>query len=108
MPSRKLLLLCVVLMTAVGCSSSPAGDCEGPQDCGGNPCCWSVVDVMDRGRTCTMAATACVPVLGVDTLTTRVCQSDADCTAGGISTALTRCCSQSSHAFKACLAACPP
>jgi len=60
-----------------------------------------------RGTSCERSPTACVPVLGVDTLTTRLCQLDADCTSGGISTALTHCCQESTHSFKACLAACP-
>jgi hypothetical protein len=41
------------------------------------------------------------------TLTTRVCQSDADCTSGGITTALVHCCQETTHSFKACLSACP-
>jgi len=107
MSGPKRVPLWVVLVTVLGCSSGPPGECQGPQDCGGNPCCWTVVDVMDRGTICESAPSACVPVLGVDTLTTRLCQTDADCTSGGISTALTHCCQESTHSFKACLAACP-
>ena len=107
MSGPKRVPLWVALATALGCSSSPPGQCQGPQDCGGNPCCWTVINVSDRGTSCETSASACVPVLGVDTLTTRLCQSDADCTAGGITTSLTHCCQESTHSFKACLAFCP-
>lgn len=99
--------MALALALAAGCSSGSSGQCEGPQDCGGRPCCWRVVNVQDLGIACEGTADACVPQMGVDTLTTRLCQSDADCTAGGISTALTHCCAQPSHPFKACLSSCP-
>jgi len=107
MALRRLLLLSVSLLAGLACSSTPSGECQGPQDCGGLPCCWRVVNVTDEGTACQPAQNACVPRLGVDTLTTRLCQTDADCTSGGITTALARCCQESTHPFKACLAGCP-
>jgi hypothetical protein len=106
--TRRFLSLAVLPLALLACSASPARECEGPGDCGGNPCCWSVVNVNDQGTACEAAPSACVPVMGVDTLTTRVCQTDADCTSGGISTTLTHCCPATSHPFKACLSGCSP
>lgn len=103
MTSRGLLF--AVLISA-SCSSSPLGVCAGPQDCGGNPCCWRVVNVRDLGTSCEATASGCVPELGVDTLSTRLCETDSDCTSGGITTALKRCCQESGHAFKGCASAC--
>jgi len=78
----------------------------GPQDCGGNPCCWRLVNARDLGRSCEARPDDCVPVMGVDTLTTRLCQADEDCIAGGVTTALTHCCLAPDHAWKACAVAC--
>ena len=103
MPSRRLLL---VVLTSLSCSGSQSGACEGPQDCGGNPCCFRVVDVRELGQSCEPTANGCVPVMGVDTLTTRLCRADGDCTSGGITTTLTHCCQQPGQSFKACSSAC--
>jgi len=86
--------------------SSPLGVCHAPQDCDGNPCCWRVVNVRNLGTSCEATASGCVPEMGVDTLTTRLCETDGDCTSGGITTALTHCCQESGHSFKECAAAC--
>lgn len=89
-----------VVLFLLGCSKL---ECEGPGECGGNPCCWSSNVEPDDDRTsCSTAPDACVPGFGIDSFVTRACRTDADCTSGGISTAATHCC-PCGQGFLACL-----
>ncbi|HTS81678.1 MAG TPA: hypothetical protein VMH40_13850 [Myxococcaceae bacterium] len=109
MPCRKCLALGACLWFLAGCGSTPpvpGFECLAPQDCGGSPCCWSHSILAERSS-CTSSPGACVPVLGVDTITTRLCQTDADCTSGGISTTLSHCCQRPEVPNRACLDTCP-
>lgn len=90
-PMSRLLLILAVLTAA--CEAGPLA-CNGPSDCGGNACCLDF-GIGYKGTTnvyCTGAPDACRPVQTVDSVITRMCTRDADCTAGGISTTANRCC----------------
>jgi hypothetical protein len=87
--TKAAVVLALLALAACGGSSLP---CSGPPDCGGNACCLTIPDL--SGSTtlvCTSSPSACAPVRGLDQVT-RLCHTDADCTAGGISTSETRCC----------------
>jgi hypothetical protein len=78
-------------------------ECEGPEECGGNPCCWSHdVEPGSERTSCSAAPDACVPGFGIDSGATRTCRTDGDCTAGGISTTAIHCCPASDQPFRAC------
>jgi len=100
--ANRLVVGSVLLLLVSGCGSTA---CDGPADCDGNPCCWEA-SVLGQSIACTTSPSGCVPFLGVDTITTRVCHSDADCSAG-ISTALAHCCQRSEPPSRACLEECP-
>jgi hypothetical protein len=107
MSLAKLLSLWASLLLA--CRSGPPVpglECLDPPDCGGSPCCWSS-SVLGQSSACTAGSGSCVPVLGVDTIKTRLCQVDADCTSGGISSPLSHCCQRSEIPTRACLETCP-
>ena len=98
----------VVLAVAAlaGCGQGPLA-CDGPEQCGGNACCFDLpLDVNGLGPDvyCTGSPDACLPKTTVSTLTTRLCETDADCVAGGISTVWPYCCPSSvnNHAAKTC------
>jgi hypothetical protein len=80
---------CVTGMTP-SCAGS-CGDggfeaqCNGPSNCGGNPCCITIGQGFTvQGVTCTMAPSACPPMVNAQTQAgmDRACHVDADCTAG--------------------------
>jgi len=91
----------VGLLLLGGCSEF---ECEGPDECGGNPCCWSTnVEPGSERTSCATAPDACVPGFGIDSGATRTCRTDADCTAGGISTDAIHCCPVSDRTFRQCV-----
>lgn len=75
--------------------------CDGPGTCGGNPCCISGGAGGFGSVACKSAPTECVPAIDFQSmaLTTRLCQADGDCTAGGVQTMLNRCCRLSFQGF---------
>jgi hypothetical protein len=90
---RASALAAACALAACGGSVKPVNSCAGPADCGGDPCCYEVTPVQSNGQiSCGNSASSCVPEQGVDTFTTRLCTTDADCTAGGVSTQLATCC----------------
>ena len=90
----------VVLLLLGGCSKF---ECEGPDECGGNPCCWSTnVEPNSDKTSCSTAQDACVPGFGIDSGATRTCRADGDCTAGGIATEAIHCCPASDQTFRLC------
>ncbi len=90
---RVSALATALALGACGGSVKPVSSCGGPADCGGDPCCYQVTPVQNGGQlSCASSASSCVPEQGVDTFTTRLCTTDADCTAGGVSTQLATCC----------------
>lgn len=65
--------------------------CGGPADCGGNPCCVKIQNQMFGGTMCTNSMSACpADILGKGQ--TRLCTSDADCTAGDPNSKEPTCC----------------
>jgi hypothetical protein len=89
----------VGMTTTTMCASScPDGGisaaCDGPEDCTGNPCCAQIMANTTSGSSCTTMANACVPTYSIGTQSgqTRVCHVDGDCTSGGVTTNLNRCC----------------
>ena len=91
----------VLLFVLAGCSNMKM-ECEEPEQCGGNPCCWSgSIDPDEHGTSGSTAPGACVPAFGVDSFVTRTCHTDADCTSGGVSTEAIHCC-KGGQSFRAC------
>jgi hypothetical protein len=89
-------ILAVILFAAAGCET--ALPCDGPQQCGGNACCFDFpIGYLGQGPAvyCTSAPSSCNPGETLSTRTTRICQTDADCVAGGISTQWHYCCPSS-------------
>jgi hypothetical protein len=81
-------------------ASCPAQDvtieCRSPEDCSGLPCC-ATIDVAGMSLSdvsCAAALTDCKPAFSGN-LVTRLCDIDADCTAGAPKTTLNQCCSAS-------------
>lgn len=69
--------------------------CEGPGNCGGNPCC--VAGGLGGGGAaiaCGKGPMDCPPMLDIQNraISSRLCMVDGDCTAGGVSTSLNKCC----------------
>src|SRR4051812_32328439 len=90
----RLLLAAGIALAACG----PGLPCEGPSECGGNACCF--ITPTESGTstpfvTCTASPTACAEPDTIDTRKRRMCHTDADCTAGGVTTAYTKCCKAS-------------
>src|ERR1700694_817961 len=104
-----LLLAPMMLALAASCGGSNL-PCNGPSECVGNPCCLIIASATYRGSnaqtsvSCTSAPSACAPSYGLNTQVTRLCQVDADCTAGGVTTGEPKCCPTSvlSHRAKTC------
>src|SRR4051812_3730919 len=86
--------------------------CYGPQDCSGNACCYFIPTGANGGNTlqCTATPQSCEPKFTVDGHFNRLCETDADCTAGGITTNENKCCPSSvmSHAAGTCAGSCLP
>lgn len=92
-------------MAATGDMAKPSGGngdlgfvpmCTSPANCSGNPCC-VIVDTakqQPQSISCASSNSMCVPALDVIgmTMTTRMCTTKADCTAGNVSTTLDKCC----------------
>jgi hypothetical protein len=95
------LLCCAVNkqnMVTLSCMQScPDGGipftCDGPEDCGGDPCCVPFNNGQASGTMCTMQANACVPMLQNLNGQTRMCHADVDCTSGVQNPTLPDCCS---------------
>lgn len=90
---------CVVGMTAMCQASCPDGgftaECNGPADCGGNPCCITIASGFQVTKVaCTNAPSACPPMVDAQTQSgqDRACHADGDCTAGVMSPSLPDCC----------------
>ena len=72
--------------------------CDGPAQCGGNPCCLTVKNLLGgptpQDIVCGMGPTDCAPALDLlaQKLISRRCAMDADCTAGAPMTQLPTCC----------------
>jgi hypothetical protein len=104
--NHRIFVILVALAALAGCEAGPLS-CDGPAQCHGNACCMDTpIGYGGNGPAvyCTGAPDACRPTVTLNTLTTRVCQTDDDCVAGGISTVWTHCCDAtiSQHAVKAC------
>lgn len=90
---RGVVALFVGVLALTAACDGPGLACTGPQDCQGNPCC--LTQPLSRGNVtlgCTNAPDACGVSKDIDYYTSRLCHSDADCVAGGINTAETKCC----------------
>lgn len=91
---------CVVAaMGGLACMAScPDGGvpitCDGPEDCGGNPCCATITNLTQASVTCSAKASDCAPSLAIQTRsgTARFCHTSADCTSGLGSSTLPDCC----------------
>jgi hypothetical protein len=96
-------LLLLGLLTAACETPLP---CYGPAECGGNACCF--ITPTEQGGlpyvSCTTSPTGCSVGDTIEARSRRMCESDADCVAGPISTAYTKCCTASvmSHGAKTC------
>ncbi len=101
----QLCCLSVMGMTVIpSCAASCNGDggqipvvCDGPGNCGGNPCCVAINGGggMFGGQvSCGMKPTDCSPEFNLANRsgTTRRCHVDGDCTAGAPNSQLTDCC----------------
>jgi hypothetical protein len=93
------------------CASSCAGPtiaCTSPDNCGQNPCCTQIVraSTAPQEMLCTKDPAECVPSINITTHSaqTRLCRNDADCTSGGATTTLSKCCSitYQGNSFKGC------
>jgi hypothetical protein len=86
--------------------------CYGPEDCSGNACCLEIATTNSgsNGVSCTATPQSCPPAFTVEAHYTRMCKTDADCTAGGISTNEAKCCPSSvmSEAAGTCTGSCLP
>lgn len=96
----------------VGCGQAPL-PCDGPKQCGGNACCFNYQYTYGPGSVSTSVACAgspadCVPTITTTDYVTRLCQTDADCVAGGISTSFPVCCPASviDHYARSCQSYC--
>jgi hypothetical protein len=82
-------------------------ECRNPSQCGGNPCCVQLQGQNIRDVQCEDMITDCFPQFDFNTFSgqTRLCEFDADCTAGAPSTQLNRCCEvmQQGQRQKLCL-----
>jgi hypothetical protein len=66
--------------------------CNGPAQCGGNPCCLTLENQTPTGFLCTNAPGDCPPMLAMGSSQTRACKYDGDCTAGLTSSMAPTCC----------------
>jgi hypothetical protein len=67
--------------------------CDGPEDCGGNPCCAMTSGTTLNGVMCTSMPSDCPPSLGFGAGQTRACHVDGDCTYGLTNSQGPDCCS---------------
>jgi hypothetical protein len=91
----KRLLILVALLGLAGCVAPL--QCYGPSDCHGNACCY-VIPTEGGGTPgvfCTSSPTSCAVGDTIDAKSRRMCETDADCVAGPISTRYTKCCAAS-------------
>ena len=76
------------------CTNGLPVSCGGPENCGGKPCCLTLVSKTPKDISCVAAQTDCVPNLDLTASgKTRLCHVDADCTAGASGTMYPDCCS---------------
>lgn len=80
---------CVTGMTPMCAASCSDGgfeaQCNGPANCGGNPCCITIGSGFTvQGVACTTSPSACVPAVNPSTQSgmDRACHTDGDCTSG--------------------------
>ncbi len=69
--------------------------CDGPEQCGGNPCCVDVQNAMfNGGAMCTAAPTDCAPTFDIQKRSgmDRLCHNDNDCTSGAANSQAPNCC----------------
>ena len=107
----RIALLAGLAVAFFACDNSRLS-CYGPADCGGNACCLYIPSGANGSTTlgCTASPQACEPRFTVEGHFNRMCETDADCTAGGIETAEATCCPSSvmSHAAGTCAGSCLP
>lgn len=101
-----------VVATALFACDSQRLTCYGPDDCSGNACCLFIPSGANGSTTlqCTPTPQSCEPKFTVEGHYNRLCETDADCSAGGIDTSQNRCCPSAvmSHAAGTCAANCLP
>jgi hypothetical protein len=80
--------------------------CEGPAQCGGNPCCLNLFnDYLIESVACTTSASSCPPSSdqAMTMVQTRGCKYDGDCTSGLPSTnAFPDCCHLAGNMVRVC------
>jgi len=105
----KIALFSLLLLAACDTQRLP---CYGPEDCSGNACCLIIPSGANGSTTlsCTPTPQSCPPRFTIDAHYNRLCEKDADCTAGGIDTNEKTCCPSSvmSHAAGTCAGSCLP
>ena len=83
---------------AKSCDADAGGfalQCDGPEDCGGNPCCVNINGTKPpKDSYCTMKTSDCQPTIDVNTFMgmTRFCHVDGDCTHDAPNGTLKECC----------------
>lgn len=88
---------------ATGSCQATCGDggvpvqCRGPDNCGGDPCCVTIMNNVPTMVSCTAAADACKTMYTfngamIQSGQTRLCHLDGDCTSGDSSTQYPNCC----------------
>lgn len=97
----------ITLTCAADCTGSATIACTSPDNCGQNPCCTQISRASTTpGALCAKAPGDCVPKIDIAAqgAQTRLCRADADCTAGGATTTLNKCCSitYQGNSFKGC------
>lgn len=100
---------CVQGTTPMCMTSCPDGgfiaECDGPEDCGGNPCCITInAGFSVGGVLCGASATDCPPAVDPNTQSgkDRACHVDGDCAAGAPGTMLPDCCTNSATGQHVC------
>jgi hypothetical protein len=90
-------------MCATTCPGGIQIQCIGPGNCGGDPCCVTFVNMKPTSILCTTSPSACVPNfnLGGGGMS-RLCNSDGDCTSGGVMTNYNQCCHSTAAGTKFC------
>jgi hypothetical protein len=97
----------ITLTCAADCAGSATIACTSPDNCGQNPCCTQISRASTTpGALCAKAAGDCVPKIDIAAqgAQTRLCRADADCTSGGATTTLNKCCAitYQGNSFKGC------
>jgi hypothetical protein len=93
--------------TAACATTCPGGtliNCFGPEFCASaNPCCMTITAGHADSILCTGSPGDCAPNLGAGgSGMTRICNADADCTAGGVTTNYPQCCHNTKTGLKLC------